>query len=362
MKKESWEDEMPSNIEEETKELLLTPNIFPIKKHEIFPSDLIYTNEGRISEVLFAGGINQLNAKQLRVKSPATAPSTRCLGDTAIDDIPILFGREELSFKDISTTIFAQTLINESRFHYDLFILKKFGLKMGFNINIPKVANLSGSHRVIIPGTDAEEHKKVLILDLDNTLVLNQMFTNKGAHRDLYSGFAHNAIKGTIHYTKEKEFSFLLRPFSVDFLHKMKKLYYLVVFTAAETKYARRVLEKIEVIAGEKLFDFFYSRSHLGHLGNGFPVKRLIAGVEESEIVVVDDSFMYWFHCPRNFIPVKPFIGEIKDKTLITLANYLEVLANTQDVRELNDQYLGVSQKMTIGLGLQKNRGMSQNN
>ena len=355
-----------SPIEEEMKEIESPPdrcvNLFVPTKKSNFTAIMKSSSQEKsgkmISDmVLCAGGISDLNIKKSRLNSPSTAPASRVKqrkGDTIHCDLipPSAEFEESASSAEEppSMSVMGESLVEESKLLKELEILKRIGLKMSTEINIPKVANLPGSPIAQKPAVKEdgtmEEKKKILILDLDNTLVQTKLQQNRrflmGAQ-----GLMATEFRGPIFYTKNKEYSFFLRPFAIDFLLKMKKLYFMVVFTAAETRYATRVLEKIESMAGEKLFSFFYSRSHLGRLENGFPVKRLIADVEEGQMVVVDDSFMYWFHCPRNFIPVKPFTGEMKDTVLVTLGAYLKEAAQAEDVRVINDQNLQIIQRMT---------------
>ena len=130
----------------------------------------------------------------------------------------------------------------------------------------------------------------------------------------------------------------------------MNKLYNIVIFTAADADYAQSILNRIENLAGEELILCIYSKNHLGKLENGFPVKRLIENYEESKTIVVDDSFMSWFHCPRNFVPIRPFRGYSKDISLLTLGAYLRELGDVFDVRKVNDTYIHLLSTMTQAL------------
>ena len=305
--------------------------------------------------------------------SPKTAPPSSlnrlpmCSGDTEEDG-------QCQSFEDIIAKRLGHSLLHGSRLEQELKFLEKIGYKNNQQIEIPKVTNaptrvgannIGDNHSKGLVDNQNEDklkidgnyvEKKVLILDLDNTLIQSQ---SQCLEQKLPSFVRAYSIKrqrnpripigaktAELYYTKNKDFNFYLRPFTIDFLLNMRKYYKIVVFTAADTRYARAILEKMEELAGSKIFRFFYSRPHLGQLGRGFSIKRLIADVPLTQMLVVDDSFLYWFHCPRNYIPIRPFLGDAADTALINLGAYLQELVRASDIMEYNDRTFNIAQKM----------------
>ena len=180
-------------------------------------------------------------------------------------------------------------------------------------------------------------HKKVLILDLDNTLIQSILGEAKPTLDIIYK-------------TSDPHISFLLRPHALHFLRTLKHIYNIIIYTAAEAAYATCILNRIEELAGERLFCFTYSREYLFRLNPIIQVKRLVGGIDESQIVILDDCFIYWFHAPSNYVPVIPYIGG-SDTALVYLESYLQGLAKARDVRVLNDRCLGIKAGMEKLLG-----------
>ena len=235
-----------------------------------------------------------------------------------------------------SLKMLGRKMVDESRFDQDVQTIQKSGLlelKLG---PIPKVDCHPDFLQLLLntQGKNTDRPNKVLILDLDQTLIFS--------YPD--HSFPHQVeqTKDLFHLTEEDHIPFILRPNAIQFLIEMKEIFYIVIFTAGESNYARQLLQKLELLAGQKIFSFFYSRSHLGMLEDMTYIKRLIQGIREEDLVIVDDCFLPWFHCLRNYIPIKPFIGDSTDNSLLFLAKYLEAVHSADDLRVANDAYLGL--------------------
>ena len=199
--------------------------------------------------------------------------------------------------------------------------------------------------------------KKVLILDLDNTLI--ECYTPSGqkhpasdsVHSDQHNEHnehnEYNTHNSHIYHTKNHEFHFQLRPFCIQFLKHMAKYFILVLSTAADYKYTSLVAQKLQQLAGQRLFIQHYSYHSLSYSNSmGARVKKLLASVPLSHQIVLDDTFSYWSHCPQNYLPISPYLGDRTDKALISLGAYLFELIAVPDVRVVNHTCFRVLNKM----------------
>ena len=199
-------------------------------------------------------------------------------------------------------------------------------------------------------GVTSKKKQKVLILDLDNTLIQ----TLKEASALEY--YQNNPDK--LEVIMAKDIPFLMRPFLLEFLKCMKRYYKIVVFTAAGAKYAQKILTKIQLLAGEKLFECVYSQRNIVYLADGIPIKRLLGGIKEKMQVILDDNILLWFHCPKNYVPIVPFRGQSTDRTLISVASYLIMLAHARSIHSFNRKHLRIShtiKKLHKALSFTKN-------
>ena len=203
--------------------------------------------------------------------------------------------------------------------------------------------------------------KKVLILDLDNTLI--ECYTPSGqkhpasdsVHSHQHNQHnqhnqhenTHNTHNSHIYHTKNHEFHFQLRPFCIQFLKQMVKYFILVLSTAADCKYTSLVAQKLQQLAGQRLFIQHYSYHSLSYSNSmRVRVKKLLASVPLSHQIVLDDTFSYWSHCPQNYLPISPYLGDRTDKALISLGAYLFELIAVPDVRVVNHTCFRVLNKM----------------
>ena len=230
--------------------------------------------------------------------------------------------------------------INKSLMH--LARDKSLDCLSGYYEEIPKIEPFLDLKRI-----QKEERRengmryKILILDLDNTLIQ----TIKSQQALEYYTTKENKLKVC---TTWNGIHFILRPFLLIFLMNMMQYYKIVVFTAAGSTYATSILNKIQELAGMKIFEYAYCLGHIIKVGDFVYAKRLIMDIKEKYQVVVDDRFDPWFHCPDNYIPILPFRGQSTDRALVPLGAYLSQLAAAQDVSLSNSKYINMKHKMDL--------------
>ena len=264
-------------------------------------------------------------------------------------------------------------LVEGSKFREEVGTLQEKEILEDFPIgcSIPKVDPLPEFSNCF-----KNSSKRVLILDLDNTLVLaypgEEIMNTVNIVNTVNIGSTGNNIsditnitnitntenrKQSIYHTYNLQIPFLLRPEALSFLKSVHREYHIIIFTAGESSYARDILQTIEVLAQQQLFSFYYSRDHLGHIkgSTNLYIKRLIHGIPERNIAIVDDSFLPWFHSIRNYIPVSSWRGDINDSSLSLLLAYLGYIRSVPDLRDSNDAYLQLTTRIHRILGVDGN-------
>lgn len=115
----------------------------------------------------------------------------------------------------------------------------------------------------IAPTPKSLNEKKVLVLDLDETLVHCEFKENPN--------FNHESILEVIHKGLTYQVYIRRRPYLKEFLTQMSQYYELIIFTAGYESYCDKVLQYIDP---EKLISDYFARSHCSFV-NGNCVKDL---------------------------------------------------------------------------------------
>ena len=152
-------------------------------------------------------------------------------------------------------------------------------------------------------------YKYSLVLDLDETLICIKRDNNN------------NKIK---HNKFNNLMTLILRPGLLDFLHKMKKLYELILFSLGTSEYVSPIIKNIE--KKEKFFEHILYREHVTYDDNGNFFKNLnLLNRDVKNILIVDDNSKNFKYHKSNGICIKPFYGDLNnDKiTLKILGNIL---------------------------------------
>ena len=151
-------------------------------------------------------------------------------------------------------------------------------------------------------------YKYSLVLDLDETLICIK--------RDSNNKIKHNKFNNLM--------TLILRPGLLDFLHKMKKLYELILFSLGTSEYVSPIIKNIE--KKEKYFEHILYREHVTYDDNGNFFKNLnLLNRDVKNILIVDDNSKNFKYHKSNGICIKPFYGDLNnDKiTLKILGNIL---------------------------------------
>ena len=171
--------------------------------------------------------------------------------------------------------------------------------------------------------------KKILILDLDETLVHSSFYPfNSDDETDTNSDIFFTILFNNKYY----DVYVLLRPYFHQFLEKMSKLFDIYIFTASIKEYAEPLLIKLDKknLIKKKLF-----RENCTLSEDNKYIKDLNTLNENLKNVILLDNNPNSFRYNKcNGIPIKTWHFDQKDKELIKLIPFLNFLSTVDDVRE----------------------------
>ena len=234
---------------------------------------------------------------------------------------------------------------------YNFDLLKKFFysfLHLKQKLNHSNISNIELNHKQLNNNNYIHEKKthsllpKIkdqkysLVLDLDETLVYSQknFYKLKNSNLSNINNDGINIPKKTV----------MLRPGLHEFLHDMKLLYELIIFSSGTPDYVDPIIKMIE--KDEKYFDYILYRQHIIIDENGDKIKDLnLIGRDLKNVIIIDDISRYFKLQKENGICIRPFNGNILSdrKTLKTLNNVLQKIRfdadETKDIRISLDKY-----------------------
>ena len=192
------------------------------------------------------------------------------------------------------------------------------------------------------------EQKKLLILDLDETLFHSEFRTLVNyKHLDKLKRKTKCKVK-TMTFTKDDckiFFEVFFRPHLMDFLNEINKYFDLAIFTASVKEYADTVLEYID--PKNQFFKFRLYRDACIPIGNNIYVKdlRIVKNFDAKNIILMDNSLYSFMNQPSNGLIVNSFIMDYKDNQLLNAKQYLiNHIAKSNDVRKINNKWFKFDQ------------------
>ncbi|CAD8053014.1 unnamed protein product [Paramecium sonneborni] len=139
--------------------------------------------------------------------------------------------------------------------------------------------------------------------------------------------------KDKVYDFQNNEFGVFIRPYCRHVLKELSMVADLFVFTSANQKYAKTI---INLIDPENIyFKGHFCRNHCISLQSRIQLKHLgILSNDHSKIVIIDNSPIFYMGQPYNGIPIAPFIDDTQDNELLKLHNLLtEKILQSDDVR-----------------------------
>ena len=196
-----------------------------------------------------------------------------------------------------------------------------------------KVKNISNS---INFNSIKNSNKKLLILDLDETLIhsdVDRLLDQKKTKYDAVLNFFDSDDQ------QNTELPILLRPGLFEFLDYASENFDLVIFTASEKLYADKIIDYIE--KDKKYFKMRLYREHCIFIEPGLYIKNLNIFKpykKIKDIIIVDNSLFSFANQLNNGILVTSFFDDENDSFLISLKEYLNMIKDVKDFREINKE------------------------
>ena len=223
--------------------------------------------------------------------------------------------------------------------NYDNYVknaLKLISLIPFRNLGISeKIEEIKKNLTMTYPICPLEKNKKLLILDLDETL----------AHSDLDFSLKDKIQKydTILHFNSDEEknipIPLLIRPWTKEFLDYAVQEFDLVIFTASDKQYANEIIDFIE--KDKKYFKMRLYRNHCLFIEPGLYIKdlRIFSDYKNIEdIIILDNSLFSFANQLNNGILITSFFYDLNDSFLENVKCYLEYIKNEKDIRLMNKE------------------------
>ena len=183
---------------------------------------------------------------------------------------------------------------------------------------------------------EIETSTYTLVLDLDETLV-HFFYTPSGG-------------------------TFLIRPFCLQFLEEMAKIFEIVIFTAALKDYADSILDILD--QNKILINYRLYRHHTSLSGITFCKDLSKIGRDLSRTLIIDNLADNFKLQPNNGIPIWTWIDDMKDTQLNDLGKILKILIGKKPsdlrpiIKKLKDD---INKKMRNNMNINPFKGVDIN-
>ena len=170
--------------------------------------------------------------------------------------------------------------------------------------------------------TNFSKNKKILVLDLDETLV-HSSFNKFPFKSDII-------INIPIENNKYRSIHILKRPYVNLFLEKMSKIFKIIIFTSSVSSYAKRLLPHLDT--NKKISNILTREKCTNY--NGVYVKDLKKISRNlKDIIIIDNNPLSFLLNKENGLPIKTWHFDKCDTELLRFIPLLEYLAKVNDVR-----------------------------
>lgn len=188
-------------------------------------------------------------------------------------------------------------------------------------------------------------NQKTLILDLDETLVFACPLAQRPdkiiylEESDHPSGSGQILTEGNVPQVGIK-----IRPYTEEFLKKMKEHFEIIVYTASMGSYAQAVVKELD--PHNKYISYVLDRSRCFQTKNGFFIKdlRILKNRDLKNMIIVDNLVHSFGFQLDNGVPILEWKGNNKDQELKFLMEYLISAKSYDDVREYNREKLKLTE------------------
>ncbi|CAG9335100.1 unnamed protein product [Blepharisma stoltei] len=182
--------------------------------------------------------------------------------------------------------------------------------------------------QVNFPKRSGYENKKTIVFDLDETLVHCCEEINGDSDVQINVTLPSGVIAKT---------GINIRPYAIECLKEASKLFEVIVFTASHKAYADAVLDYLDP-NNLYIHHRLYRESCIYLRGIMVKDLRILLNRKLQDIAIVDNSVYSFGFQADNGIPIISWTNRKEDKELLSLINYMKLLAKAHDVRILNRQ------------------------
>ena len=170
--------------------------------------------------------------------------------------------------------------------------------------------------------------KKTIIFDMDETLI--------HCVDDIVTEAPDVVLNVTFPSGEVVEAGVNIRPYAIECLKEVNKVFQVVVFTASHKFYADVVLDHLD--PDGELIQYRLYRDSCVQTADGVYIKdlRILKNRQLKDVVIVDNAVYSFGFQLDNGIPIIPFYNDSQDEELLHLINYIKCLAQFEDIREQN--------------------------
>ena len=171
-------------------------------------------------------------------------------------------------------------------------------------------------------------NKKMLILDLDETLVHSCFKPAENINNNLPRPDIFLKIK---FHSKYHDVFVYKRPFVEEFLEKMSECYNLIIFTASVQEYADPLLNQLDK---NRYIKLRYYRNSCLLDKNGKFIKNLLTIYNDlKDVILLDNNPISYSYNKSNGLPIITWHFDKKDRELLKIIPILEFLSTVNDIR-----------------------------
>ena len=188
-----------------------------------------------------------------------------------------------------------------------------------------------------------EQHKKIALFDLDETLVhcIGEINSNENKKKKYQ-----NVIEVILPSKKKVNIGINIRPYWKDALNLIKEKYHIIIFTASHQSYANAVLDFMDPKKEFTKYRLYRNDCVLTNLdGVKFYIKDLSIFDKYynlKDIVLIDNSVLSFAYHLDNGIPIVPYYDADEDGELEILAYYLLSISHYDDLRNANKKHIRI--------------------
>ena len=206
------------------------------------------------------------------------------------------------------------------------------------NSSLQNLSNYNNDKKTIL---DIKENKKInfnkkmLILDLDETLVHSCFKPTDNNNNNIIKPDILLKIK---FHSKYHDVLVYKRPFVEEFLERMNQYYNLIIFTASVQEYADPLLDQLDK---NRYIKLRYYRNSCLLDKNGKFVKNLSTIYNDlRNVILLDNNPISYSYNKSNGLPIITWHFDKKDRELLKVIPVLEFLSTVNDIRNYLPRFI----------------------